>query len=286
MASEEILARIRSSAEQNLFMLRKLLSLAVPIAAYEGWEKDELNTLSYVLTACARSSESSLLLIAYGQFWDAEILVRSVAEGTLKFAYLLQSRDTFKQRYQEYSHDLFQVALLKDHGKAEELLASVSNPDDEEWRPIRDRLLGDQELQELRAAYPSAGRRDLEARWGFARMMGTLSRPGEGRVEAVNALAHGYAISSHVHHVDYIGAILPFEHDSRPVERRDAVHLAHASRLISDVMSFFLIRLMVGYRFVRHEAQQLRAASEEIQALKSTFGDVYESWMHVEYADR
>lgn len=269
MESGEKLQAVRSWAEQSLFLLRKLLPLASPIAHHDGWAGDELVTLGYLLTACARASESGLLLVAFGQFWDAEILVRSVTEGSLKFCYLLQSRDAFKQRYREYSHDLFRIALFKDHAKALEVLSCVPDPDSVGWKPFRDRLLSDEELEEFRVAYPPALRRDLEGRWGFARLMGTLSQPGEGQLVGVGGLAHGYALSSHVHHMDYIGASLPFDHASRPPDRRDAIESAHAIRLISDVFTFLVTRLIVGYRFVRCDPQPILEARQEIAALQA-----------------
>jgi hypothetical protein len=60
-----------------------------PVHSYGGWEKDECDTSGRLLAASARSTESILLLMAYGQLWDAEVLSRSVFEGALKFACLV-----------------------------------------------------------------------------------------------------------------------------------------------------------------------------------------------------
>ncbi|MFD2498571.1 DUF5677 domain-containing protein [Rhizorhabdus histidinilytica] len=150
-----------------------------PVGSYEGWEAIERETLGFLLSATARASESALLLCAYGQLWDAEVLARSALEGTLKFAYLLQSPDTFTQRHTEYAINLFHIALMKDHLKCAELLAAVSDPDSLQWRPIKDRLLDDDELVELRATYDRVHRRELENRWGFTGLVSELSRSGD-----------------------------------------------------------------------------------------------------------
>lgn len=101
MYSDETQKKMRSWADRSLMLMRKLLPLMSPVGSYAGWDKNERQTLGYLLSACARSTESALLLIAYGQLWDAEMLLRSVAEGTFKFCYLLQNHTHFKQRHEE-----------------------------------------------------------------------------------------------------------------------------------------------------------------------------------------
>src|SRR5258706_7210653 len=122
MYSDELFNRQKEWSSKALVLMRELLPLMAPIAKYPEWTKEEQRTLGLIVTACARSSESVLLLCAYGQLWDAEVVGRSVFEGTLKFAYLLQTAQDFKQRHQEYCHDLLQIGLLRDHQKAADLL--------------------------------------------------------------------------------------------------------------------------------------------------------------------
>jgi hypothetical protein len=96
-------------SESGLALLRELLPLMSPVSRYPEWTREERRTLGELLSACARSSESVLLLCAYGQVWDADVISRSVVEGTLKVMYLLQSREHFKQRHQEYAFDLLDI---------------------------------------------------------------------------------------------------------------------------------------------------------------------------------
>src|SRR5581483_11528164 len=149
MYSEEIQAKQREWAERVLTATRSLLPKMAPMSTYLGWQPRERQTVSFLLTTTARASESAFLLCAYGQLWDAEVLVRSALEGSLKLAYLLQARETFAAGHSEYAEQLFEIALLKDHRKAVGLLAAVSDPDAPQWRPIRDLLLSDSEVAEL-----------------------------------------------------------------------------------------------------------------------------------------
>lgn len=274
---------LRTWAEQGLLLFRDLLPLMAPVGQYAGWEAEERETLSFLLTACARASESALLLTAYGQLWDADVLVRSVWEGSLKFCYLQQERATFKVRHDEYSRQLFEISLLKKHGKAQELLKSVTDTTSRQWQPIRDLLLPPAELAEFSARYPQALRRSLETKWGFTGLLGELQRSGDAAFERIAGLGHTYAMASHVQHVDYIGASLPLERDRRSSERNRSIHLAHGARLISDVLCSLHIRLGIGYRFVKSDPTPLKVAWDQIEKLETTFGFPEEQWLDVEY---
>lgn len=265
--------------------LRKLLPLMSPVSNYD-WDREEQRTISYLLTATARASESALLLCAYSQVWDAEIVARSVLEGSLRFAYLLQSKAEFQKRHDEYANQLFEIALLKDHRKAAELLALVPDPDSEHWRPMRELLLSDLDFAALSQKYGKADRNELMRRWGFTGLVGELSRSADPYFHGLGALAHSYAMASHVQHVDFVGASMPLERDHRSEDRRDSANLAHSGRLISDILDFFFLRLATGYRFTGSDAARIREAWSAIQQAREPFKDACAQWMDIEYAAR
>lgn len=130
MYTDDLVATQRERANEGLTTLHRLLPLMSPVTTCSRWTPEERETILFLLSATARASESALLLCAYGQLWDAEILVRSVLKGSLKFAYMLQAPAVFPARHSEYAHDLFSIALIKDHRKSTELLAAVSDPQD------------------------------------------------------------------------------------------------------------------------------------------------------------
>src|ERR1044071_201263 len=49
---------------------------------FDQWLLRQLNVSSHV------TSETLLLLVAYRRLWDAEILARAIAEGSVKLAYI------------------------------------------------------------------------------------------------------------------------------------------------------------------------------------------------------
>lgn len=268
MHLDETQRKIRSWAGEALSFHGEFLQLMSPVGKYKGWKPAEQQTLSYLLPACARSSQSALFLVAYAQLWDAEVVVRSAAEGSLKFCYLLQNQKDFEQRHREYSHDLWRIALLKDHRKAEEFLAAVLDPNDPKWKPIRDRLLDKEQFDEITRSYPQAIRRALDSKWGFTGLMGELSRSGDTGFAGFNGLAHSYSIASHIQHTDYVGAFLPSDRERRPDERRNSMDLAHAARLTLDVFTYLNLRLVVAYRFLGVDRSPLVDAWKEFESLE------------------
>ncbi|UYO37564.1 hypothetical protein KQX62_12440 [Rhodopseudomonas palustris] len=283
MRSEEVYTKGREWAEQVLATARSLLPRMEPVSSYPGWTQQERQTLAFLLTANARSSESAVLLCAFNQLWDAEVLVRTVFEGSLKFVYLLQSRDEFSARHIEYAESLFEIALLKSHRKAQRALAIVSDPDAAEWTAIRELLLPDAEYAELSARYDKARRRNLEMRWGFAGLIEALVNSGDPCFKGLEGLAHGYSMASHVQHADMVGVSIALERDFRPDERRSSIHLAHLGRLLSDVLECLFLRLAVGYRFVGADMSALSEVRKTIDVVKEPFSCAAEQWTKIEY---
>jgi hypothetical protein len=280
--SEELFRKQKSWAEGGLFLFRELLPLMGLVGRYSGWTPAEGRALGHLLTASARSSESVMLLCAYGQLWDAEVVARSVLEGSLKFAYILQDRAKFQRRLREYAEDLFQIGILKDHQKAADFLAAMPNPDSEEWKPLRDILISEAEQDRIGKQFPSDVRRALETQWGFTCLLRALTTSEAGLPE-LKSLAHGYSVASHIQHADYTGTSIAFDRDTRSHERRDAIHFAHLEKLISTVLASLMLRLGVGYRFVQQDVTPLKTAAEKIAALKRSFGTPYGDWMRIEY---
>lgn len=279
---EHIFQAQKARAERSLFTLRSFLPLMAPVGAHP-WAAAECRTIGELASATARTSESALLLCAYGQLWDAEMLVRSVLEGTLKFAYLLQSHETFAARHREYAEDLFKIGLLKDHQKAASLLEATHNPEAPDWKPIRDRLLPDEERERLAQSFPSGARRDLERRWGFTGLVSELEKSEDALFKNVGATAFAYAMASHIQHVDAIGSSIPLERDVRPGARRESVQLAHLGRLVCDPLRFMFLRLAVGYRFTGSDTSPLHAVKAAIDSEDEQFQQAYREWMTIEY---
>lgn len=262
-------------------VINRLLPLHKPLSSYSGFTPEQRQSIGGLSTACARTSQSILLLTAYEQLWDADILVRSVIEGTLKFIYLLSSGEEFPTRLREYTEDLFEIGLAKNHVKAQELLKSVPDPSADMWRPIRDLILEDAELDEIRTRFDRQTRAKLEQRWGFTGLVAELAK--QPWASTVSGLLHSYSICSHIHHVDFQGVSVMMDRGARPEDRRDAVHLAHASRLVSEVFEFALLRTSVAYRFVHADPEHLRSVRDFFEQIRPELSAAQAQFHEVEY---
>src|SRR5258705_1346206 len=279
MYTEQLIATQRDWAERGLMSARRLLPLMTPVSTHPDWNAEDRRAVGYLASATARASESALLLCAYGQLWDAEVVTRSALEGSLKFAYLLQASGSFDDRHREYAEALFAIALLKDHLKAQGLLATARDPGDAEWRPIRDRLLSDRDVQDVRERFNRVRRRELETRWGFTGLVSELSGSGDILFRDIGATAHAYSMASHIHHADMVGASIPLDRDRRSAARREQIHLAHEVRLICDILAFLYLRLAVGYRFIGADTAPLAEAEAAVKTAREWRDEAYRAWM-------
>ncbi|MCW2003093.1 hypothetical protein FHY30_001848 [Xanthomonas arboricola] len=266
-----------------LSLMRELLSLSKPIAQDNSWSSEERSVLAMLFIFSARSTESSLLLSSYGQLWDAEMVLRAVVESSLKVAYILQSKEDFKDRITEYSVDHFNISLLKDDSKVRATLAALPDPESITWLPFREMLLSEARRDELNFAYDKTKRRSIESRWGVGGILNSLrQQTGTSQVN-FDSMLHNYSLSSHIQHADYIGVSLPYDRESREPINRDTLELAHLSRIISDAFALLVLRITSGYRFLGIDLQPIYDAQNRIQELEESFGDVYGNWMKVEY---
>jgi hypothetical protein len=199
--------------------------------------------LRLISDSCHLSSESALILISNRKLWDAETVLRSVIEGTFKFLYLcLGTPSEIEEKLREYDFDLPNINRLKKHVRIIGFFSAIANPESAEWRPLRDLLLNEDELRELRDMYPKARRRQLEQKWSFHGVTNSLAVAQIPRLEKFKHLFFSYGTASHSVHQDSEGVSMLWERNQRSKERREAVELAHGAREVGDISVMAFIR--------------------------------------------
>jgi hypothetical protein len=268
--------------------------IAVVRDAFTDQVDDEGKTM-YVLgqlnVSCIMTSESALLLIAHSRTWDAELLIRSVLEGTYRFVALCVRDERERlRRVIEYWEVMPEAARLRQHARAEALLRSldpaggVVNPTHDRWRPIRDLLLDAAELQALKERFPAKQRSLLERRWSFTELVASLSRSDLPGAPQFSAMLHGYTMSSALIHKSGEGVALVMERATRESDRRDAIELAHGARLISDVLELASLRAFSLLR-LRNIPQDRHLESRACHStLRSELSEAIANWSRIEYA--
>jgi hypothetical protein len=259
--------------------LYELVGLMKPVMASDKLTIGQRQTISWLSTACVRASGSALLLAGFERVWDAEILSRSVFEGTVKFCHLLGDPKNAASRFDEYEISLSDIASLADHEKARRLIEIAPDPRDDMVAVLQEMILTEEKLAEFASKYPRQERRRIQAAWGFTGIVEQMVRNGEGLGELAAGLLHGYAMASHVAHADYLGIGMVMEREHRPENRRIATHEAHAARVISDQLWYCAFRLIAAYRFIekpRTEILDLMTNESELsEILKNTQADWY-----------
>lgn len=220
------------------------------------------------------------------RLWDAEIVLRSVFEGTMKFAYLLESPATFEERCHEYSEVLPMISKLRWHMKSAEALSAVGDQGELARQPFRDMLMPEAEIETIRKQYPREVRQRVEARWGFTELVTALSRPGGALGSVGRTALHSYMVSSHLIHMTDEGVGMPYERDVRLQARRDAITLGHASRLMSDCLNLMFLRALSIRRFLRISPEDLFEIRSRNEKLFDELHKAGEQFTDLEYGEK
>lgn len=236
---------------------------------------------------CHLTSESVLILINEGKEWDADLICRAVLEGTAKFVYMMLGEpEDIKQKAVEYWETLPEFAEANRSARAERFLRAVSNPDSVEWAPFRELLLSPEQIADSRKGMSRKERMALQEKWSFFGISKYLVESGPPGLRDFVHMAHGYAASSNLLHMDGDGIGIVWERCTRSADRQAAAKVAHAARVVMDICNLASLRLRFllkayhkntsclkdieeRYRWLR---QQLKAGADEFYKLE--YGEI------------
>jgi hypothetical protein len=233
----------------------------------------------------ALTSVSVLKLVTELRLWDAEILLRTVVEGSLKFGFIASApAGESAERTHEFLDALPEITSLKRHRRAQLLLTHLSD-DDPQWRPIREVVLSTDCVAELEEKYPKPVRDALERKWGFTRMVESLAKAG-GPYAPLSGLLYNYGMASHSSHLDGDAVLMMWERDRRPQDRLEAVELAHGARLIGDVLTFADFRTSAFYKFHGADTDTLKNVRSLRDTLISRLSIAHDRFHVAEYSEQ
>ncbi len=193
--------------------------------------------------SCHLTSESIFLLILNCKIWDADILLRSVLEGTFKYVYLLMgSPEEQKRKANEYWNIMPDMARLARHHRATNILKAVDAEDMLMWRPIHELTIDNIEAESLSKKYTRKEKQKLGQKWSFSGISRFFAQHENKKFKNMGILGYDYGIKSHLIHQDGDGVGIIWDRFRRSAERQDSMAVAHAGRIISDICIFGLFR--------------------------------------------
>lgn len=249
-------------------------------------EKHQAHALAMLSTACCSASFGQLLLLDCGKLGEAEILGRTVLEGTLKFVYLISEEKEITGRFSEFSTMLFEFAIVKDHFSVRSFFDTANPSQDEVTAPLRPMLLPDSELADFKERFSKADRSAIEQRWSVPNLIARLSRRQRPGSEMYAGLMRNYIMCSHIAHADYYGLIAMREREGRPEQSKKLLDLAQAARIVSDVISLSTLRITEALQFAEQGDDVIRPILEEAHNSMQILNKVNKEWFKSEFGDR
>ncbi|WP_369920425.1 hypothetical protein AB8E32_19880 [Marinomonas polaris] len=251
---------------------------------FEGMDPYVRFVSAQLFIDCHLSSESSLILVRESKEWDADMINRSVMEGTIKYVFLMSGgASEVREKAFEYWEQLPNFSAIRHHDRALSFLNEVSNPDDPEWIPFKKLLLTQEEIDSLRNGTNKKDRSLLEQKWSFSEITKNFAQSESGGLKLLSHLAHGYGMSSHLIHKDGDGVGMVWERYGRNEIEQSAVKLGHCARIVSDACSFSKLRLFQLLRFCGQETDIIQDIEKRYDLLFDELGKAGKNFAQVEY---
>lgn len=220
-----------------------------------------------LFTALHSTSESILILLLNQAIFDADVLLRTVMEGTIKYCYLMTGTvEERQEKYIEYKVKMTDIDKIADHNKAVEAVAILKEFSMNSTIPFELSILTDEELAEITGKYPKRKREELKRKWSYQSLLRSLAQIDPEYKAQLGTLST-YSLTSHFCHYDWTGV------SSRNTQIVDSVNpdaivfdIMHCNRIVSNVLSMELFRI----------AEYIRGNSYNSQELTTLFYEVYE----------
>lgn len=190
-------------------------------------------------------SESILVLLQNYALFEADILLRCVMEGTVKYCFLMNgTSEERKEKYKEYKTVLTEISKLEDHQKAVETINILKEFSDNSTIPFEASVLPDEIFQALKQKYPATTKNKFKRKWSYQNLLKELAKT-QTEYEAQLGSISTYALTSHFTHFDWTGVSSMQEQiASSPNNENVPFDVGHAVRIISNIVCFSVFRLM------------------------------------------
>lgn len=207
-------------------------------------------------------SESILIILLNQSIFDADILLRTVMEGTIKYCYLMTGTvDEKKEKYIEYKIKLADIAKISDHKKAIDAVDILREFSNNSTKPFECDILSDEKLSELKKQYPKKEQDKLKQKWSYQALLRSLAKANR-EYEAQLGTLFTYSLTSHFCHYDWTGVS---SRNAQIVEAENPnaiiFDIMHSIRILSNVLSMELFRVAEYMRGNKFDSPEVAALS-------------------------
>lgn len=188
-------------------------------------------------------SESVLILLQNGGVFEADIILRAIMEGSVKYCFLMRGTDEERtKRLIEYQRDLLSLERVSDHKKAKEAIGILNQFTNNSTKPFEAMLLDETLISEIEGTYSRKEKNALESKWKYQALLRSLAQDSHEYEAQLGSLAT-YAQTSHLIHLDWSGVQ---QIQSSIVHNQESCkyNYAHALRIISNVLSIYAFRVL------------------------------------------
>lgn len=223
-------------------LINDLFFSLVPL--YKEENGDGQDVVVPLFTALHASSQNILVLLRIQTaLHDADILLRTVMEGTIKYCYLMNgTEDERREKHIEYKQVLTEIGQISDHFKAIEAVKILKEFSIDNTSPFEVNILSDKEIQLLQAKYNSKLKTQMHGKWTYQSLLKELASKREEYKTLLGTVAT-YSLSSHFCHYDWIGvSSRAVQFESEYTERDAMYDIVHCYRILSNTLSFEMIR--------------------------------------------
>ena len=204
---------------------------------------DSQNVLASLFLTLHLSSLSIIKLLEIRAVFDAEIILRSILEGTMRYCFLITGSDVErKEKYNEYKVLLTDLHNLQDHYKAIRTIETLKKYSTNSTVPFELSVLDDIEVDRIKQTYTRKRKTELQTKWSFNHLLESLADHNE-LYGAQLGSSFSYSASSHLLHFDWIGVSQRILASSSSLTEDTDHAIGHALRILSNTMSFLLFRL-------------------------------------------
>lgn len=234
---------IGSRIDNALFLMNELFISLAPLYQ-ENCGQEQSVTVPLFTMLHSTSSTILSLLSEEMALPDADVLLRTVMEGTVKYCYMLNGTPEERRiKFEEYRYALYGMEMVSDHKKAVETLGIFEEFSiDNSTIPFEVSILPDDLLKNLQSQYTNKQKDEIKRKWTYQAMLRSLAKDRPEYKAQLGSLST-YASTSHYAHFDYTG-LSSRQAQLKAIAKNTDGHydVVHGFRIISNILSFAMFR--------------------------------------------